>query len=99
VWPSILGVCRRSANLGAERATTQALTIGIIEEGVKSGAETISRMQATTVFRVCLLCRKEHRPCWRESTNADVEVVVYDGGALVADLISLDGSDVMIWEG
>lgn len=53
-------------------------------------------MQLRTVFRVCPLDRKENRLCWRDSTNADVEVVVYDGGALTTDLLSPHCWNVMM---
>ena len=80
VWPSILGVCRRSKNSAAERAAAQALTTGEAEKGVKSGAETISRMRDRTVVQF-----------WTEfvdNLTADVENVSYEGGGSIALLLS-----------
>lgn len=86
----------RSENSAAESAAAHALMIGTTDEGVKSGAETTSRMQLRTVFRACPLDRKGNRLCWRDSTNADVEVAVYDGGPLTTDLLSPHCWNVMM---
>lgn len=76
-------------NSEAGREAAQASIIGPTEEGMKSGAVTISLMRDRTVVRICLICSLENVVGglhWTESADVeDIETASYDGGALKLD--------------
>lgn len=84
-------------NSAAGREVAQASIIGPTEEGMKSGAVTISRMRDRTVVRICLICSLENTGGglhWTESADiGDMEIASYDGGALESDLLSSKSSN------
>jgi hypothetical protein len=91
----MLVFCRRWANCTGVRVAAHALTIFVIEEGVRLGAETISRMRDRTIVCFSFFRRKENKLGrlqlmeWTESnSDADREISSYVGGASIDFLSS-----------